>query len=132
MNKYDIEPIGFIKSPYMEREEIPRQGFHAPEVEAVAVIDEKWADAMMGLENIDRLMLLFLFHRSCDVHMTENKPWLGGERGVFATRSPHRPNHIGVSEVEVLSVQGREIRFKGPDMLDGTPLIDIKPAVSRK
>nr|WP_321502285.1 tRNA (N6-threonylcarbamoyladenosine(37)-N6)-methyltransferase TrmO [uncultured Dethiosulfovibrio sp.] len=129
MNKYDIEPIGFIKSPYMERDEIPRQGFHAPEVEAVAVIDEKWADAMMGLEEIDRLMLLFLFHRSGEVHMTENKPWLGGERGVFATRSPNRPNHIGVSEVEVLSIQGREIRFKGPDMLDGTPLIDIKPAV---
>ncbi|NCC95470.1 MAG: tRNA (N6-threonylcarbamoyladenosine(37)-N6)-methyltransferase TrmO [Synergistales bacterium] len=127
MDRYDLEPIGFIKSPYREREEIPRQGFHAPEVEAVAVVEEKWAEAMKGLEGMERLMLLFLFHRSGQVHMTENKPWLGGERGVFATRSPNRPNHIGVSEVEIISIEGREIRFRGPDMLDGTPLIDIKP-----
>ena len=50
MERYDLEPIGFIKSPYREREEIPRQGFHAPEVEAVAVVEEKWAEAMRGLE----------------------------------------------------------------------------------
>lgn len=129
MTRYEIEPIGFIKSPYSERGDAPRQGYHMPDVEAVAVVDEKWVDAMMGLEKFDKLVLVFLFHRSLEVHMTEDKHWLQGERGVFATRSPNRPNHIGVSEVEVVSIKGTEIRFKGPDMLDGTPLIDIKPAI---
>lgn len=127
MEKYEMESIGFIRSPYREREEIPRQGYHRPEIEAVAVVDERWSDALKGLEEHDRLMLVFCFHRSGEVHMTEDKPWLGGEKGVFATRSPNRPNHIGVSEVDVVSVKGREIIFRGPDMLDGTPLLDIKP-----
>lgn len=129
MEKYELEPIGFIKSPYVNRGDAPRQGFHVPEVDAVAIVDEKWVEAMKGLEDLDRLVFLFLFHRSDEIRKTENKPWLGGEKGVFATRSPNRPNRIGLSEVEVVSIEGREIRFRGPDMLDGTPLIDIKPAI---
>lgn len=128
MEKYEIEPIGYIRSPYREKGDAPRQGHHRPEAEAVAVVDERWAEAMKGLEDRDRLTLVFYFHKSCRVTMTVNQPWLDGEKGVFATRSPHRPNHIGITEVSVVSIRGREITFRGPDMLDGTPLLDIKPA----
>ncbi len=131
MDYYELDPIGIIRSPYKRTEDIPRQGHHRPEMVATAVLEPKWARAMMGLELHERLLFLFLFHRSEEIHVTENRPWFDGERGVFATRSPHRPNHIGVTEVEVVSIQGMDITFRGPDMLDGTPLVDIKPLVRR-
>ncbi|MCF4152151.1 tRNA (N6-threonylcarbamoyladenosine(37)-N6)-methyltransferase TrmO [Dethiosulfovibrio sp. F2B] len=127
--KHEIEPLGVIRSPYKSKEEIPRQGHFEPEVEAVAVLDEKWREGMKGLELCDRLVFLFLFDRSEGAKLTANAHWLDGEKGVFATRSPNRPNGIGMTEVEVVSIEGLEIRFRGPDMLDGTPLIDIKPVV---
>lgn len=130
--KYEIEPIGYIKSPYKDREDAPRQGFLEPEIEGEAIIEEKWRRALKGLEEHERIVLLFCFHRSQEVRMTVDKPWLNGEKGVFATCSPNRPNHLGTTEVTLVSVDGLKIKFKGPDMIDGTPLLDIKPALRPK
>lgn len=132
-----ITPIGYIRSDFQEKFGIPRQSGRAPSLTARVVLYPKYAsaEAFRQIESFSHLWLLFDFSatRSAGWSPTVRPPRLGGNKrvGVFASRSPFRPNHIGLSCVKLLSVErgeaGIELLVSGADLLDGTPVFDIKP-----
>lgn len=131
----DIKPIAFIRSPFAEKFGVPRQGNLAPHVVSEIVFEPAFrnADCVRGLEQFSHLWLIWQFHRNGSAwHPTVRPPRLGGNTrlGVFATRSPFRPNGLGLSVVKLVSVEpGPVLRVSGADMVDGTPIFDIKPYV---
>ena len=133
---FSYRPIGILRSPYSRRIDAPHQSTVVAGTEsgepAPATLDlEDWLDeqVLRDLDGFDRLWLIFAFHLS-DGWTTRVKPPRGGQkRGVLATRSPHRPNSIGLSAVELIKVEGRTLHLRGVDLLDGTPVLDIKPYV---
>ena len=132
-----ITPIGYIRSDFGEKFGIPRQSGRAPSLTARVVLYPPYAseEAFREIEGFSHLWLLFDFSatRSAGWSPTVRPPRLGGNKrvGVFASRSPFRPNHIGLSCVKLLSVErgetGVSLLVSGADLLDGTPVFDIKP-----
>lgn len=132
-----FHPIGWVRSPYRRRIDAPHQatvvaGTETGQAEE-AVLELEPAlpgETLAGLEGFTRIWLVFAFHRS-EGWAPMVRPPRGPrvKRGVFATRSPHRPNAIGLSCVELVAVEGRCLRLRGVDLLDGTPVLDIKPYV---
>jgi len=129
-------PIAYVKSPYKQKFAIPRQpNLVAAEGELVFAPDYADPNALRGLEGFSHLWLVFVFHATADEgwSATVTPPRLGGMTrvGVFATRSTYRPNPIGLSVVEFVGIEqrGKDLRLKvrGLDLLDGTPILDIKP-----
>lgn len=133
-----IKPIAHIKSDFKEKFGIPRQSGRAPSLTAEIVFEPEYrnAEALRGIEGFSHLWLLFDFsesHRE-DWSPTVRPPRLGGNTrvGVFASRSPFRPNPLGLSCVRLLGVEkreseGRVLLVSGADLLDGTPIFDVKP-----
>ncbi|MEB0077127.1 tRNA (N6-threonylcarbamoyladenosine(37)-N6)-methyltransferase TrmO [Pseudomonas sp. CCI3.2] len=132
---YTVSPIGFMRSCFKEKFAIPRQPQLAPAargvLELIAPFDH--ADAVQGLEQVSHVWLLFLFHQVLEEkpRLKVRPPRLGGNQsmGVFATRATHRPNGIGQSVVKLDKVEAGRLWVSGIDLLDGTPVIDIKPYV---
>jgi tRNA-Thr(GGU) m(6)t(6)A37 methyltransferase TsaA len=129
-----LEPIGYLRGPFAEKFGTPRQAGLVPEVESVVELVGPWdnGEAVRGLEGFSHLWLLFGFHLNdpgAAVRSTVRPPRLGGNErmGVFATRSPYRPNPIGLSLVRVCRVRADRIEVAGADLVDGTPVYDIKP-----
>ena len=132
-----LRPLGFIRSPYARRLDAP----HQPTVvegtesgapaEATLELDAAYPESMLrDLEGFERVWLIFQFHLSEGWAPTVQPPrGPKRKRGVLATRSPHRPNGLGLSCVELVGVEGRVLRFRGVDLLDGTPVLDLKPYV---
>lgn len=121
-----LKPIGVIHTPYRRLEEIPRQGRLSSEVGVIEVYPEYCP----GLKDIDlctHLFVLFWLHLGDRGRLTAIPPHDGREHGVFATRSPNRPNPIALDVVELLEVEGCMLRVRGIDALDGSILLDIKP-----
>jgi tRNA-Thr(GGU) m(6)t(6)A37 methyltransferase TsaA len=132
---YNVSPVGFMRSCFKEKFAIPRQPQLAPAargvLELVAPFDH--ADAVQGLEQVSHVWLLFLFHQTLEEkpRLKVRPPRLGGNQsmGVFATRATHRPNGIGQSVVKLDKVEPGRLWVSGIDLLDGTPVLDIKPYV---
>jgi tRNA (adenine37-N6)-methyltransferase len=132
---YSVSPIGFMRSCFKEKFAIPRQPHLAPAargvLELVAPFDS--GDAVQGLEQVSHVWLLFLFHQALEdkPRLKVRPPRLGGNQsiGVFATRATHRPNGIGQSVVKLDKVEPGRLWLSGIDLLDGTPVLDIKPYV---
>lgn len=130
-----MQPIAYIRSPFAEKFGVPRQGNLAPHVISEIVFEPEFRneDCVRGLENFSHIWLIWQFHcNGRDWHPTVRPPRLGGNTrlGVFATRSPFRPNGLGLSVVKLVSIEpGPVIRVSGADMVDGTPIYDIKPYV---
>ena len=125
-----IKPIGIIHTPYHEHADIPIQGRFKSDVEGCAEIDPEYMEGLKDLDGFSHAFLLCHFHASDRVTLT-GQPFLENqEHGIFAIRSPHRPNHIGLSVVEIERIEDNRIYFTHVDMLDGTPLLDIKPYVT--
>jgi len=123
-----IRPIGVIHSPYITMENVPIQPCYSDHVGQVELF-KRYEAGLKDVEGFSHIMILYLFHRSQGYSLTV-KPFLdSNEHGVFATRHPNRPNPIGVSVLTLLDRRGRLLRVKGIDVLDGTPLIDVKPYV---
>jgi tRNA-Thr(GGU) m(6)t(6)A37 methyltransferase TsaA len=128
-----LTPIGIVRSPWKEKLGIPRQSGLARDVESSVELDRERipGEALRGLEGVSHVWLLCWFHASFDEgwRPTVRPPRLGGVQrlGVFATRSPHRPNPISLSLVRLLGVEDRRLRIAEADLLDGTPVLDIKP-----
>lgn len=122
-----MKPVGFIKSPYESQEEIPRQSIYSLDKTGVIELEEALIKAIEGYEVGDYIVVLFNFHKSNFQNILINPH--GGDRkvGVFKTRSPNRPNPIGMSIVEIVGLEEGKIHFRGVDMLNGTPVLDIKP-----
>ncbi|SDI70151.1 tRNA-Thr(GGU) m(6)t(6)A37 methyltransferase TsaA [Pseudomonas flavescens] len=132
---YQVSPIGHVRSCFKEKFAIPRQPQLAPAARGVlelcAPFDQ--SDAVQGLEQVSHVWLLFLFHQALEdkPRLKVRPPRLGGNRsiGVFATRATHRPNGIGQSVVRLDRVESGRLWLSGIDLLDGTPVLDIKPYV---
>ena len=124
----ELRPIGFVRT---DVQELPRH-WSVSDVEGTLVIGEEYSEGLQGIEAGQRLVVIFHFHRSPDFSarlLRQTSGQTGRETGVFGTCSPLRPNPIGMSVLEVLGIRGVSIDVKRLDMLDGTPLLDIKPHV---
>lgn len=132
---YSVTPIGFVRSCFKEKFAIPRQPQLAPAARGVLELTPPFdsADAVAGLEQVSHVWLLFLFHQALEdkPRLKVRPPRLGGNTsmGVFATRATHRPNGMGQSVVRLERVEPGRLILSGIDLLDGTPVIDIKPYV---
>lgn len=122
----NLRPIGVIRSPYKTPSECPRQGRLSDEVSVVEVFPE-FEEGLKDIETCTHLIILYWLDRARRNVLTAVPPHDGREHGVFATRSPHRPNPIGFAVVELLERRGRELVVKWLDAVDGTPVVDIKP-----
>ena len=121
-----MHPIGYIRSPYAEPDDTPPWGSES-EAEAVLELDTRFLEGAADIRAGEKYMVIFCFHKaSRKVRLTVPVRGVGPLRGVFSTHSPCRPNPIGVSIVTVTAVDGARIRFRGVDMADGTPVLDIK------
>lgn len=131
LRTFAFEAIGVAKTPFRERIDAPRQSATAKDVAGTVELFEGhgFEDALDGLADFTHVWLLFAFDRNEGHWRPKVQPPRSREKriGVFATRSPHRPNPIGLSVVELLGVEGRTLRVRGIDLLDGTPIFDIKP-----
>ena len=125
-----FHPIGYIHSPYTKKEDTPKQGREAGQAEGEIILDEAFAEGLADMKPGQQYEIFFYFHQSQDYAMTVRIRGTGPWTGLFSTRSPHRPNGIGLSVVTIIAVEGCHIRFTGVDMLDGTPILDIKPYIS--
>lgn len=126
---YLVSPIGYIRTPFVRAQGTPIQGKAAAGTEGIVELNSGLEHALRDLEHFERLWLLYLFHHASAPQLVV-RPYLDPvEHGVFATRSPARPNRIGMSAVRLLRVEGPRLHVADVDMLDGTPLLDIKPYV---
>lgn len=126
MDAYTFHPIGVIHTPFTESEQTPLHPARSQATGMVEVFPE-YASGLQDVEGMSHLILLYIFHRSQGFSLVVT-PFLDDQpRGLFATRYPARPNPIGLSVVRLLSRQDNLLHISGVDMLDGTPLLDIKP-----
>lgn len=118
--------IGVIRTPWVTRDICPRQGTEdGPECRLV--LDPVWQPALAGLEDYERIEVLYWLDRSRRDLVTQSPKGDGKTLGTFALRSPVRPNPIGTSVVRLVGIEGAEVIARGLDCLDGTPLLDLKP-----
>jgi len=127
---FTSQPIGFVSSPYQSTGEIPKGLGAKHEAEGVLKILPEFEPGLTDIEGFSHLIVIWEFNRSDRFELLGTPPSDNRPHGVFATRSPRRPNPIGLTTVELLSRQGVELHVRGVDMLDGTPILDIKPYLS--
>lgn len=127
MNTIRLEPIGIIHTPFKEPKGTPIQPAMAEGATGTVTVFEEFQDGLKDLEGFDRIWLIYYLHRASEAKLLVT-PFLDDhERGVFATRAPARPNPIGMSSVRLLRVEGNVLTVADVDVIDGTPLLDIKP-----
>lgn len=124
------QPIGFVSSPYKEASQVPRGLGAKHDVDGVLRILPQFEPGLRDIDGFSHLIVLWEFDRSQGFELLGTPPSDNRPHGVFATRSPRRPNPIGLTIVELLGRQGADLRVRGVDMLDGTPILDIKPLLS--
>ena len=126
--KFEVKPIGVIRSPYKSEDNIPIQSYKSTAL-GEAELFEGYSEGLDSLDGFSHIILLYWFHKT-RIFKPRVTPYLDTEeRGLFSTRAPSRPNPIGISIVRMVKIDGNIVKFEGADMLDGTPLIDIKPFV---
>lgn len=129
-NAFEMMPIGVIRTPYHQTSQIPKGCGAKHDADGVIEIRPDLEAGLTDVEGFSHLYLIWVFDRSSGSELIGTPPFDTRPHGVFATRSPRRPNPIGLTVVELLGREGRELRVRGVDMLDGTPLLDIKPYLS--
>lgn len=127
---FTSRPIGFVRSPYSETKQIPKGLGAKHEAEGTLEILPEFEPGLGDIEGFSHLFVLWEFDRSTDFDLVASPPCDDRSHGVFATRSPRRPNPIGLTVVQLLRRDGRTLHVRGVDMLDGTPILDIKPYLS--
>lgn len=126
---FTISPIGLIHTPFHQAMGTPIQGALAEDAQGVVDLLPELLPGLLDLDGFERLWLIYLLDRACAPQM-QVRPYLeDAEHGVFATRAPARPNPIGLTAVRLLGIEDNRLLIAGVDMLDGTPLLDIKPYV---
>jgi tRNA-Thr(GGU) m(6)t(6)A37 methyltransferase TsaA len=124
----EVTPIGIVRTPFKCKKDTPIQPFRSNSIGRIEVF-KKYIDGLSDIEGFSHLILIYRFHKSRG-HCLKVKPFLDDQlRGLFATRYPRRPNQIGLTVVELLKRESNILFVKGIDVLDGTPLLDIKPYV---
>jgi tRNA-Thr(GGU) m(6)t(6)A37 methyltransferase TsaA len=122
--------IGYVSSPYKETSEIPKGLGAQHAAEGTLKILPEFEAGLLDIEGFSHLFVIWEFDRSGGFELTGAPPCDDRSHGVFATRSPYRPNPLGLTVVELLRRDGAELHVRGVDMLDGTPILDIKPYLS--
>jgi tRNA-Thr(GGU) m(6)t(6)A37 methyltransferase TsaA len=131
MEAIHLTPIGVIHTPFEQAAGTPIQPAKANGAKGWIELDDAYCDGLKDLDGFDRIWLLFWCHRASGVNLRV-KPYMDTEtRGLFATRAPSRPNAIGLSCVKLLRVDGNRLEIEDVDMLNGTPLLDIKPYITK-
>ncbi len=130
-DKFQVTPIGIIHTPFKEQYGTPIQPRYGKDVEGQVVLDEAYRNALDDVGLFGHVWLLSWLHKSGGWRPKVVPYRDTVERGLFATRAPSRPNPIGLHLVEVVKVEGCVLTIKGVDLLDGTPILDIKPYVPR-
>lgn len=128
-------PVGIVRSPYKEPSDLPPPAFAPPRffdrsVGEIEVFPE-FAEALDDIEGFSHIIVIFHFHRSSGAKLKAVPPGESRPRGIFSTRSPHRPNPLGLSVLKLLRRDGRILEVSGLDLVDGTPVLDIKPYTTR-
>jgi tRNA-Thr(GGU) m(6)t(6)A37 methyltransferase TsaA len=125
-----MQPIGYVKSPYRDAREVPRGLGTQHSAEGVLEIKPEFELGLTDIEGFSHLFVVWAFDRSEGFELVGMPPSDNRPHGVFATRSPKRPNPIGLTVVELLRREGPRLHVRGVDMLDRTPIFDIKPYLS--
>jgi tRNA-Thr(GGU) m(6)t(6)A37 methyltransferase TsaA len=125
-----MRPIGVVHSPHTDTSQVPKGLGARHEAEGVLEILPEFEEGLKDIEGFSHLFVIWVFDRSEGFQLVGRPPTDPRPHGVFATRSPFRPNPIGLTVVRMLSRDGRRLNVKGVDMLDGTPILDIKPYLS--
>jgi tRNA-Thr(GGU) m(6)t(6)A37 methyltransferase TsaA len=129
MDQIIMHPIGVIHSPYKESKDIPIQGIFKREAQAWIELKDEYARGLKDLNEFSHAIIIYYFHKSTEEKI-QGRPFLEQNiHGIFAIRSPNRPNHIGFSVVKIKDIKENKLFFTEVDILDGTPLLDIKPYV---
>ncbi len=124
-----MHPIGVVHTPFQQSEGTPIQPAAANGAKGVVELFPEFTLGLLDVADFERLWLIYVLDRAAPPQMT-TRPYLDTQdRGIFATRSPARPNHIGLSAVRLLGVEGNRLHVSDVDILNGTPLLDIKPYV---
>jgi tRNA-Thr(GGU) m(6)t(6)A37 methyltransferase TsaA len=124
------QPIGFVRSPYNDTAVIPKGLGARHDAEGILEVLREFEPGLTDLEGFSHLFVLWVFDRSDGFDLFGRTPIDERPHGVFSTRSPRRPNPIGLTVVELLRRDGGSLHVRGIDMLDGTPILDIKPYMS--
>lgn len=128
-----VKRIGIIETPFKNSTDLtippwkPESPYHNPDIHGKVHLFGCYREGAKDIKPLSYYMLVFHFDRSEGYNLTTMSSREGVPMGIFSTRSPHRPNSIGISIVQVVSVEEEALVFRGVDMLDGTPLLDIKP-----
>jgi tRNA (adenine37-N6)-methyltransferase len=130
VNTFTLRPIGFVSSPYHATADVPRGLGAKHGAEGILKIVPEFADGLKDIEGFSHLFVIWAFDRSQGFELLGTPPSDNRPHGVFATRSPRRPNPIALTVVELLSREDALLHVRGVDMLDGTPILDIKPYLS--
>ena len=120
----NLKSIGIIHSPYKDKKECPPQG--REEICQIEIFGQ-YAEGLKDIDGFSHLILIYWLDRGKGFSLLVKTPWDSEPHGVFATRSPNRPNALGFSVVELIERKGNKLKVEGSDALEGTPLIDIKP-----
>jgi tRNA (adenine37-N6)-methyltransferase len=123
-----LRPIGTIHSPYKSTEEVRERMKSGDDVSEIEVFGE-FEQGLQDVEGFSHIVVIFWFHRSQGYRLLVKPPGEESLRGVFATRSPHRPCPLGLTVVELMGREGNILKVRGLDVVDGTPLLDIKPYI---
>ena len=127
---YSMRPVGFVRAPFKETSQIPKGRGAKHEAEGFIELAEEFEAGLTDIEGFSHLYVVWVFHESEGFELMGTPPTDTRPHGVFATRSPYRPNPLGLTVVRLLGRKGRFLRVRGLDMLDGTPVLDIKPYLS--
>jgi tRNA (adenine37-N6)-methyltransferase len=127
---FEMRPVGFVRSPYADTSQVPKGRGARHEAEGVIELLPEFEAGLTDIEGFSHLFVIWAFHRSEGYELTGPTPADARPHGVFATRSPRRPNPLGLTVVRLLGREGRRLRVSGVDMLDGTPVLDVKPYLS--
>jgi tRNA-Thr(GGU) m(6)t(6)A37 methyltransferase TsaA len=130
MELFIPKPIGFVHSPHATTDQIPKGLGAKHEAEGELEILPEFEQGLTDIEGFSHLIVVWVFDRADGFDLCGRPPCDDREHGVFATRSPRRPNPIALTTVELLRRDGRHLYVRGVDMLDGTPILDIKPYLS--
>lgn len=125
-----MQLIGYVRSPYNVTQEVPKGLGATHEAEGTLEIKAEFEPGLSDIEGFSHLFVIWVFDRSEGYNLVATPPSDNRPHGVFATRSPQRPNPIGLTVVELLRREGPVLHVRGIDMLDGTPILDIKPCLS--
>ncbi len=129
--KVILTPVGVVHSPILTPADAPAQGIEAnPPIQGRIEIFPQFSAGIVGLERFEFIDVIYYFHLNREARLTEIPRYSSVPRGIFATRSPNRPNHLGLSTVRLLGVEGNFLQVAGIDMVDGTPVLDIKPRLN--